>query len=164
MIFRAAYRVGFEEYAIRSLLAATSSYGEPTVCLVRTVCTFSYFSYEREWCQQRQIAGVIELTRGFNLSYLTLKAVAFKRSYVWLTVTEEVILVFTLSYLTYEEKRNYENYLKEVAELMLSFNLIYLLLKSDKNCPNSHVITSCGEPCGRSQHFHAGQRDALLPP
>ena len=45
MIFRVAYRAGFEEQPILNLLAVTSSYGEHTVCLVRTVCTFSYFSY-----------------------------------------------------------------------------------------------------------------------
>ena len=45
VIFRAAYQAGFEVYTILSLLAVTSSYGKHTVCLVRTVCTFSYFSY-----------------------------------------------------------------------------------------------------------------------
>ena len=46
MIFRAAYRAGFEAYAILSLLTVTSSYSKPTVYLVCTVSTFSYFSYE----------------------------------------------------------------------------------------------------------------------
>ena len=71
VIFRAAYQAGFEVYTILSLLAVTSSYGKHTVCLVRTVCTFLYFSYVGGGCQIKRIASVIELAEGFNLSYLT---------------------------------------------------------------------------------------------
>ena len=46
VIFCLAYQAGFGAQPTLSLLAATSSYGKATVCLVRTVCTFSYFSYE----------------------------------------------------------------------------------------------------------------------
>ena len=144
MIFRVSYRAGFEEWPIRSLLTATSSYGEPTVCLVCTVCTFSYFSYERGWCHQRQISSVIELIRGFNLSYLTLKMDGFKKSYAWLTVTEEVFLAYTFPYLSYEERWKSKKCLRFIAELTLSFNLIYLLIKTDRNCPSSHVKTYRG--------------------
>ena len=78
-IFRAAYQAGFGVYPILSLLAVTSSYGKHTVCLVRTVCTFLYFSYVGGRCQIKRIASVIELSEGFNLSYLTLETDAFKK-------------------------------------------------------------------------------------
>ena len=109
-----------------------------------TVCTFSYFSYERGWCQQRQIAGVIKLVRGFNLSYLTLKMDAFKKSYAWLMVTEEVFLAYSFPYLSYELRRKSKKCVRFIAELMLSFNLIYLLPKTDANCPIAHVKTYRG--------------------
>ena len=60
------------------MLAVTSSYGEHTVCLVRTLCTFSYFPYVGGGCQIKQIASVIEFGEGFNLSYLTQETDAFK--------------------------------------------------------------------------------------
>ena len=128
---------------------------------MRTVCTFSYLSYEEGLRQRKRLVAIIELNKGFNMRWLTLKADAFEKSPVYLTVTERAFLVCTSLYFTYKENRNSKNYLKKVAEHELSFNLICLNLKTDENCPIAHVITLREEQCEQYQCFHAVQQLAL---
>ena len=47
-IFRAVCQAGLPVYVILSLLPATSTYGEPTICYVLTVRNVLYFSYDGE--------------------------------------------------------------------------------------------------------------------
>ena len=81
----------------------------------------------------------------------TLSLLAATSSYGKATVCW-VCTVCTISYFSYELRRNSKNCLRFLAEHELSFNLMCSKLKTDKNCPNAHVITSCGEPCERLQH------------
>ena len=73
----------------------------------------------------------------------TLSLLAATSSYGKATVCW-VCTVCTISYFSYELVRKSKNCLRFLAELELSFNLIYLLIKTDANCPNAHVKTYWG--------------------
>ena len=85
IIFRAAYRAGFGVQPTLSLLTATSSYGKATVCLVCTVRTISYFSYELRRNHKKYLKIITEHEQRFNLIYLTLKTDANRRMPIQLT-------------------------------------------------------------------------------
>ena len=73
----------------------------------------------------------MELNKGFNLSYLTLKTDAFKKRSVLLKVTEEVFLACTISYFTQEQGRKSKIGQYQIKERKMCYSLIYETLKYD---------------------------------